>query len=72
MFDQPVAADMSPPVAVEIVFPDEGIIRVASRTIAEPDASICRCFGPGITYYGASKWCRTSALPASSRPNGGN
>jgi heavy metal translocating P-type ATPase len=45
MFDQPVAGDMSPPVAVEIIFPDEGVIRVASRTMfAEPDTSVCRCF----------------------------
>ncbi len=45
MFDQPVAEGMRPCVDVEILLPDEGVIRVASGALfAEPDGSLCRRF----------------------------
>jgi heavy metal translocating P-type ATPase len=45
MYDAPVASDLGPGVDVNIVFPDEGIIRIESaRLFADSDGLLCRRF----------------------------
>jgi Cu2+-exporting ATPase len=45
MLDQPVAEEVRPGIDVEILLPDKGVIRVASRALfAEPDGALCRRF----------------------------
>ena len=45
MYDAPVVGDLSPSVDVKILFPDDGVIRIASSCLfADPDASLCRRF----------------------------
>src|SRR5262249_23594685 len=45
MYDEPVAGDVHPHVDVNIVFPQDGVIRIEStRLFAEPDGLLCRSF----------------------------